>query len=409
MTRVVCRGCGETNLETVLALGRMPLANALLTERELDKPEARYPLELMFCSRCCLVQIAHSVDPHTLFNEYAYFSSVSTTMLDHAAELVRRMILERNLGPTSLAMEVASNDGYLLQHYVKSGIPVLGIDPAKNIVPVAEAKGVSTMCAFFGLELANELRRSGHRADVLHAHNVLAHVPNLDDFVEGMARVLVDDGIAVIETPYVRELVDRVEFDTIYHEHLFYYSLSSVQTILQRNGLSITNVERVPIHGGSLLIFATPETAGCEASPAVAELLEEEKEAGICNPAYYRGFADRVDGLRMELTSFLAELKSQGRQLAAYGAAAKGTVLLNAFGIGRETLDYVADRSHYKQGRYVPGVKLPVVAPERLLKDMPDYVLLLAWNFAEEIVSQQDEYLRRGGRFVIPVPEMKVT
>jgi SAM-dependent methyltransferase len=391
-----------------MSFGEMPLANALLSEADLERPEPRFPLELVFCEACALLQITESVDPEQLFGEYAYFSSYSTTMLEHAAELVERLIRERGLDGDSLAMEIASNDGYLLQHYVQAGVPVIGIDPARNVVEAAGQRGVETICAFFGEELARELAAGGRRASVLHANNVLAHVPDVNGVVKGIAEVLAAEGVAVIETPYVRDLVERTEFDTVYHEHLFYYSLTALDRLFTRNGLRIVDVERLDIHGGSLRVFAVRADSAERARPAVRELLDEEERLGIPEARYFEDFAARVETLRGELWAVLHELKEQGHRIAAYGAAAKGATLLNAFGIGADVLDFVADRSEHKQGLYMPGVRLPIVAPERLLEALPDEVLLLAWNFAGEILEQQAEYRRRGGRFIVPIPRPQI-
>ena len=406
MTGTTCLSCGSDQLEVVLSLGKMPLANALLAAEQLTEPEPRYPLDLAFCCFCGLVQITEVVPPEELFGEYAYFSSYSSTMLSHAQAIAERLIVERSLGPGNLAIEIASNDGYLLQNYVAAGVPVLGIEPARNIAPAAEARGVTTVCEFFGLELAEELRGTGQLADVLHANNVMAHVPALNGVLRGIARVLSPGGVAVIETPYVRDLVERLEFDTIYHEHLSYYSLTSLERAFRRNGLIAVGVERIPIHGGSLRVFA--EEGDAQPTGEVAALLAEERDLGMDRLDYFLGFAARVEGLRRKLRDLLAGLKSEGHRIAAYGAAAKGATMLNACGIGTETLDFVADRSQYKQGRFMPGVHLPVVAPERLLQDRPDEVLLLTWNFADEILEQQAAYRAQGGRFVIPVPEPRI-
>jgi SAM-dependent methyltransferase len=403
-----CRACGASGLEVVLSLGKMPLSNALLTADQLGEAEARYPLNLALCPTCGLSQITVALDPIELFGEYAYFSSYSSTMLAHAEVLVRKMIDERRLGARSLAIEIASNDGYLLQYYVRAGVPVLGIEPARNVVVAAQERGVETLCAFFGRDLAEELRDSRRRASVLHANNVLAHVPDVNGVVHGMGRVLRDDGVAVIETPYVRDLIERLEFDTIYHEHLFYYSLTALGRLFERNGLRLVDVERIPIHGGSLRVIAGPAGTAPTADPSVGRMLEEEESLGIATLEYFKGFAEKVHTLRERLLALLATLKDQGRRIAAYGAAAKGTVLLNTFGIGRETIDFIADRSEYKQGRFMPGVHIPVVPPDRILLDMPDAVLLLAWNLADEILEQQAEYRRRGGRFIIPAPVPEV-
>jgi SAM-dependent methyltransferase len=392
----------------VMSFGDMPLANGLLREADLDRPEARFPLELVFCETCALLQITESVDPELLFGEYAYFSSYSTTMLEHAAELVERLIRERGLDGDSLAMEIASNDGYLLQHYVQAGVPALGIDPARNVVEAAAQRDVETICAFFGAELGRELAAGGRRASVLHANNVLAHVPDVNGVVAGIAEVLADEGVAVVETPYVRDLVERTEFDTVYHEHLFYYSLTALDRLFARNGLRVVDVERLDIHGGSLRVFAVRADSAEETRPAARELLDEEEGLGIAEAAYFEDFASRVGTLRGELRAVLRDLKAQGHRIAAYGAAAKGATLLNAFGIGAGVLDFVADRSEHKQGLYMPGVHLPIVAPEQLLEAMPDEVLLLAWNFADEILEQQAEYRRRGGRFIVPIPQPQI-
>jgi predicted TPR repeat methyltransferase len=402
-----CRGCGADGLEAMLSLGKLPLANALLTEDRLDQPERRYPLDLAYCSTCALAQITVSVPPEELFSDYAYFSSYADSVVQNAKELVDRTIEQRSLGPRSLAMEVASNDGYLLQHYVQADVPVLGIDPAENIVAEAEARGVTSMAAFFGTDLAEELRASGQRADVLHANNVLAHVPDLNGFVYGIGRVLADDGVAIIETPYVKDLVERLEFDTIYHEHLFYYSVTSLKTLFARNGMDLVDVEWIPIHGGSLRVFASPAGATTP-RPSVSEWLAAEEAAGVATPDYYRGFGERVNRLCDDLRALLGDLKAKGHRISAYGAAAKGAVLLNTLGVGRDVIDEVADRSPHKQNHFMPGVHIPIKSPEQVFDGAPDYVLLLAWNYAEEILKQQDRYRRAGGRFIVPVPEPKV-
>lgn len=402
-----CRSCGHPGLELVLSLGNTPLANSLITEEQLNQPEPTYPLDLAFCPGCSLVQITETVPPAKLFREYLYFSSFSDTMLRHASEIVQRMCETRGLNSRSLAMEIASNDGYLLQYYKQAGIPVLGIEPAINIARVAEdERGIRTVSEFFGSEMAHRLADQGERADVIHAHNVLAHVPDLNGFVEGLRLVLKNDGVCVIEVPYVKDLVDRCEFDTIYHEHLSYFSITALSRLFERHNLIIQNVERLPIHGGSLRLFVTE--AGAVQAPIVRELLEEEYGWGVDSLEFYRGFAARVEKLKATLRNFIARLKEQNQRLAAYGAAAKGSTLLNYFQIGRDDLDFVVDRSSYKQGRYMPGVRLRIYPPAKLLEEMPSHVLLLTWNFADEILEQQAEYRKRGGRFIIPIPEVTV-
>jgi SAM-dependent methyltransferase len=411
----MCRSCGATDLRPVLDLGRTPLANALLTAEQLTKPEAVYPLELVFCPACALVQITETVPPEVLFRDYLYFSSFSDAMLGHARAIVERILKLQPLDANSLAVEIASNDGYLLQYYRQAGIPVLGIEPALNIARVArEQRGIRTLSDFFGAETARRLVDQGERADVIHANNVLAHVPDLDGFINGIRVLLKDDGLAVIEAPYVRDLIDRCEFDTIYHEHLCYFSLTALNYLFERHGLRIVDVEQLPIHGGSLRIFAKKKEAqpidgDHESALRVRGMLAEEAGWGVARAEFYRDFGAQVECLRRDLLQLLDKLKAEGNNIAVYGASAKGSTLLNYFGIGRETLDFVADRNPAKQGLYTPGTHLPIYAPERLLEVMPDYVLLLTWNFEEEILAQQAEYRKRGGRFIVPIPEVRVT
>jgi SAM-dependent methyltransferase len=387
----------------------MPLANALLTAEQLEQPEPTYPLDLAFCPSCALAQITETVPPEKLFREYLYFSSFSDSLLRHAQELVERLIPLRRLHGDSLVVEVASNDGYLLQHYQRAGIPVLGIEPAMNVARVARGeRGIPTLCEFFGKSLALQLREQGKRADVIHAHNVLAHVADLNGFVQGIELLLKDDGVAVIEVPYVKDLVDHCEFDTIYHEHLCYFSLTALSRLFRRHGLMVVDVERIPIHGGSLRLFVGKQAAQHSRTAAVSHLLAEEVAWGVDDAASYQALGAKAKRLRQDLLARLRALKAQGKRIAAYGASAKGSTMLNYLGIGRETLEFVVDRSTYKQGRYMPGVHLPISSPEQLLGAMPDYTLLLTWNFAEEILAQQAEYRRRGGRFIVPIPEVTI-
>jgi len=400
-----CRACGHSPLTVVLSLGKMPLANSLVAPERLNDPEPRFPLDLARCPACALAQITETVPPEVLFRDYVYFTSYSDTMVRHAGELVARLIRERRLGPRSLAVEIASNDGYLLKGYASAGVPVLGVEPALNIARVAEERGIRTVAEFFDEALARDLLARHGPADVIHAHNVLAHVADLGGVVRGIRTLLRPAGVAVIEVPYLRDLVERCEFDTIYHEHLCYFSVTALDRLFRRHRLILSEVERVPIHGGSLRLFVAPSGAPGE---SVRRALEEEAAWGVDREAPLAEFATRVESLKGSLLALLADLKRSGRRLAAYGAAAKGSTLLNYAGIGRETLDFVADRSPHKQGRYMPGVHVPIVAPKRLVEARPDYCLLLTWNFAEEIMAQQAEYRRGGGRFIVPVPSPKV-
>jgi SAM-dependent methyltransferase len=401
-----CRSCAGGRFASVLDIGKTPLANALVAADALDKPEARYPLHVVFCEDCGLVQITETVPPEILFSNYVYFSSFSDTAIASAKTIARRLVIERKLDKSSLIIEAASNDGYLLQHYRDLSVPVLGIEPAANIAAIAERNGVPTRCAFFGREVGERLASEGMRCDVFHANNVLAHVADLNGFVAGVKAVLKPDGIASIEVPYLGELVDKLEFDTIYHEHLCYFSATALDRLFERHGLLLSDVERLPIHGGSLRVFVTH--ADGRRSRRLEELLDQEIRLGLTTLAAYTNFEARVLELRKQLLAALNELKTSGKKLAAYGASAKGATLLNFCGIGRNLLDFVVDRSTVKQGKFTPGTHLPILPPDALLARKPDCVLLLTWNFADEILAQQAAYRKMGGKFILPVPEVRI-
>jgi SAM-dependent methyltransferase len=400
-----CLSCGGTGVTEVVSLGDLPLANAC-PPLDDTRDEPRYPLTLGLCADCALVQLRHVVRREALFSDYLYFSSYSRSMLQHAQALAAALVAERRLGPDSLVVEIASNDGYLLQYFQQAGVPVLGIEPARNIAAVArDERGIPTVAEFFTHALAERLRAEGKRADVVLGLNVLAHVDDVNGFVRGMATILSDEGVAVIEVPYVRDLVDRVEFDTIYHEHLFYFSIHAVAALVARHGLVVQRVDRVPVHGGSLRLHIG---RGARHSPEVQRLLDEERAIGLTTGAYFTRFRQRIEGVRETLGATLTRLKTEGATVAAYGAAAKGAILLNYCGIGPDRVAWVADRSPHKQGRRMPGCRIPIVDPSRMATEHPDYVLLLVWNLRHEILTQESAYRAAGGKFIVPLPEVEI-
>ena len=404
-----CRHCASPLERTFCNLGVSPLANSYLTRSQLEQGEMFFPLHAYVCETCFLVQLQQFETPANIFGDYAYFSSYSDSWLAHARAYTADMVARFGLNGDSSVVEIASNDGYLLQYFAERGIPVLGIEPARNIALVAEERGIPTLVRFFGTETAAALVADGRRADLLLGNNVLAHVPDINDFVCAMTRVLSPNGVITMEFPHLLRLMAENQFDTIYHEHFSYLSFQTVLRIFSAHGLRMFDVQQLPTHGGSLRIFATHAAGSThQETGAVAALLEEERVAGLQEPATYEAFAEQVRRTKRRLLEFLVGAKEQGKRVAAYGAPAKGNTLLNFCGIGPDMIDFTVDRSPHKQDRYLPGSRLPIRHPDAIRAAKPDYLLILPWNLRDEVTRQMSFIREWGGRFVVPIPEVRV-
>jgi hypothetical protein len=400
-------------------LGVSPLANSYLEPEDLDRPETFHPLKAYLCEECFLVQLPEAARPEEIFTDYAYFSSYSASWVEHARRYAEMASARFGLGPESLVVEAASNDGYLLRHFRERGVPVLGIEPAANVARAAEAAGVPTRNEFLTLESARRMAEEGVRADLLVGNNVLAHTPALNDFVAALEVLLAPSGVATLEFPHLLRLMAEHQFDTIYHEHFSYFSLHTARRVFVAHGLEMFDVEELPTHGGSLRVFArhergTPFPPGSFASDRddgprrMEDLLAREREAGLLEPATYDAFEERVRATKRKLLRFLLDARERGERVAGYGAPAKGNTLLNYCGVGPDLLPFTVDLSPHKQGRFLPGTRIPIAAPDRLREERPDYVLILPWNLKDEIVEQMADVRSWGGRFVVAIPELRV-
>ena len=407
--RRCCRFCNATLQYTFVDLGVSPLCESYVDSAQLNRMEPFYPLHVYVCEHCFLVQLEEYVSPESIFTEYAYFSSYSDTWLQHAKEYTQMIVERFRLSGQSQVVEIASNDGYLLQYFVEKDIPAFGIEPAKNVSKVAIEKGIQTVVEFFGTRMARELAKEGKHADLLIGNNVLAQVPDLNDFVKGMKILLKSQGVITMEFPHLMRLIEKNQFDTIYHEHFSYFSFISVEKIFASHGLTIFDVEELPTHGGSLRIYARHEEDTSKTiSQRAIELRAREEKAKFNQLGPYFTFAEKVKDTKRKLLEFLISSKREGKSIAGYGAPGKGNTLLNYCGIRTDFIDYTVDRNPYKQGKFLPGTHIPIFNPEKIRQTRPDYLLILPWNFKDEIMEQMSYIREWGGRFVVPIPEVRV-
>ncbi len=405
--RIRCVVCSADEVREFLDLGRTALANHFLTPEEVDRPEPSYALRVGFCMRCTHVQLTERVPPPEMFDEYLHLSSMSETLTSHLHDLAREVVGRYGLGPSDLVIDVGSNDGTLLSGFRRLGTRVLGVDPARNLAALAASAGVETYTAYFGRRTAEEIVSRWGKASAVTATNTFPHIPDLPDFLEGALAVLRPGGAFVIEAHYLGDLLEQGAFDTMYHEHVSYWRLEPMIGLFRRHGLGVERVERLPLHHGQLRVFAR-HAGEVRPDETVAELLAAERASRLDQYETYERFTERVRRIKADLDTWLANAARHGARVAGYGAPAKSNTLLSFLGIGPERIPWIADRSPLKQGRLAPGVHIPIVPPSRILEEQPDYLLVFAWNLLEEIVAQQDEYRRRGGAFVVPVPEVRV-
>jgi 2-polyprenyl-3-methyl-5-hydroxy-6-metoxy-1,4-benzoquinol methylase len=404
-----CRFCNTKLKRLLVSLGSSPLSNSFLTEEDLHKMEPHYPLEVYICDNCFLVQLDEFESPEKIFSDYAYYSSYSDTWLKHAKNYVDKMTGLINLTTQSYVIEIASNDGYLLQYFVEKGIPVLGIEPARNVAEAAIQKGIPTETVFWDTKTAKRLASEGKYADLLLGNNVLAHVPNLNDFVEGLKILLKPQGVITMEFPHLMRLMEETQFDTIYHEHFSYFSFLTVEKIFNAHRLNVFDVEEKPTHGGSLRIYARHNKDNTKnVSEQVLQLREREINSGYSNIDHYLAFGERVKAVKRDILKFLIKAKEEGKTIVGYGAPAKGNTLLNYCGIGTDFIDYTVDRNPFKQGCYLPGSHIPIYAPDKIKETRPDYVFILPWNIKDEIMEQMSYIREWGGKFVIPIPKVEI-
>ncbi|MFJ9783970.1 class I SAM-dependent methyltransferase [Amycolatopsis sp. NPDC101161] len=403
-----CRLCGSTNTASVVDLGATPPCERFLTAEQLDEPEATFPLHLKVCTDCWLAQIPPLIDPDDTFTEYAYFSSFSTSWVEHAKRYVDGAVERLGLGEKSFVVEVASNDGYLLKHVVGHGIRCLGVEPSVNVGQAARDAGVPTLTAFLSEETGLQVREEHGPADLVAANNVYAHIPDVLGFTKGLRALVADDGWVSIEVQHLLTLIEKNQYDTIYHEHFQYYTVESARRALATGGLTVVDVELVPTHGGSIRLWARPEAVAGEPSERMTDVLEREKAAGLHELSGYTEFAERVTRVRLDLLKFLIEARNDGKTVVGYGAPGKGNTLLNHCGIRTDLLQYTVDRNPYKHGRFTPGTRIPVLPPERIEADRPDYVLVLPWNLREELTEQLSYIGAWGGKLVFPIPHLEI-